>query len=163
MDSPGKDKNTQTEVVKRMAEDDDRNTAYGTRNSIQFRQSQAEHTLRELEKFSDELRLSKMLHEEQIKTLKEQHSNVDSQLKEMRASDASVGKLIDDRITRLESNLVELKLTLISRVADVERLLSTQFNDNKTYFQRWFLGIVVGLVVAVVVIIVSRIITNGMW
>lgn len=122
-------------------------TSYGVANSLSFRTAQTEHAVRELEKFSDELRLAKMLHEEQIRALKEQHKNVDKEISELRRSQLNVSQVINDRISHVE-NVLNMKFDALLLKFDALGVKFETFSGtNKTYL--------VGILIAVVTTMVA--------
>lgn len=190
-----------------MAEDEFHSSEHGVQsaqnNSIPFRMASSEHALRELERFSDELRLAKQLHDEQISTLKTQHTAQDNHIEALRKELLDNTKTISERITTLDGRVTEersrsdiattkMKSTLETSIADmrtdvnitiakvrtdldisisnvksaldariegVNTSLSSQFNENKNYFSRWFLALAVGITVSMIIVIFSRVLT----
>ena len=131
-----------------------------TNNSIPFRIAQNERSIHELELFSDELRLAKMLHEEQIKTLKVQHENVDNQLHDIRKSQLDVVKTINERISEINKVLTDNLNSLSIRFEKNLGVLSGKFDENRSYFSRWFLTIVLGVLVSVIFTITTFLFTG---
>lgn len=90
----------------------ERTGMYGTENGIQFRVAQAEHALREHEKFLDELRLAKahqdgvnQLRDSQIDTLQQQHKQTDSAIDKINDSRSGMLEILNDRMSRIDNTL----------------------------------------------------------
>ena len=125
-------------------------------NSIPFRIAQLERANHELELFSDELRLAKMLHEEQIKTLKIQHEDVDSQLHDIRKSQIDIVKTINERITEVNKVLTDNLSALSEKFEKNLGVLSEKFDSFAVANKTWLIGIMATVVVSLILIISTR-------
>jgi len=102
------------------------------KDSLPFRMAQSEHALRELEKFSDELRLAKQLHDEQISNIRLQSGSCDKDIDMLRVEQMDTAKSLRERITKIETDVTEQRSRFEIATTTMRSNLETSIANMRT-------------------------------
>ena len=157
----------------KMPEEND-DGAYGYRNNLSFRISQAERICREHEHFLDELRLARAgqdginkLRDEQIKNLKEDvvanlkqsTSDLSKEIKDMDVWREKFTASFNQYKMDSEASWRKTLAKLATAVEDNKVEITNQFDQFQISNKTWIIGILVSIVLSTIVIIFSRVVT----
>jgi hypothetical protein len=110
--------------------DENDDGTYGIGSGLSFRLASAERALIEHEKILDDLRQARILHSEQLSTLKEQHKRNDLEIDKINDSREPMLAILNARMSRIDTTLDEKIDTIKDDMSKSLDILAEKFEKN---------------------------------